>query len=489
MAFFWLLFPLAVVAAPAYPRAAAGGVWRRYPWKVLCFLVLPAVYLGMIREFSVGQGTIIPSSLVIVGASMFIGGAYYALHFRRLRRFPLLFPMAWYFLAACLSGWHSVSHLHWLRGVLELGLAFCFLLFPYFFLQRRQQLQLCLRIVVALAVAAVVFAILQVLFFVPLRGVLQHLYRLQDLWWIVGWGWRGRLAGNWQHPSYLGSVLNVAAPFALLHYARAKAGTRRALALVYYLVLAEGITLTGTRTPLVAFLLSSVAFLLLARCRRHVWMALAGAVVVAISLSMFHFHLAPPDVGSKALLPESFSLAKRLELGESENRATLGMRWATQRAALRLFRATPIFGIGMRNYPDRACGSDPMAEFSIHNSLIQNLTELGVFGLAAFLLLLIRALQADFRPPLAACPELRPLRAALFCSSAAILLESLLENSLAIWQVLALFWLLRGVALVISQNPAAFLNRPRPAFASEHASQPHPGSQDQLFDALETAAH
>jgi O-antigen ligase len=165
------------------------------------------------------------------------------------------------------------------------------------------------------------------------------------------------------------------------------------------------------------------------------------------------------------------------------------MRWATQRAALRLFRATPIFGIGMRNYPDRARGSDPMAEFSIHNSLIQNLTELGVFGFAAFLFLLFRALQADFRPPLAACPELRPLRAALFCSSAAILLESLLENSLAIWQVLALFWLLRGVALVISQNPAAFLNRPRPAFASEHASQPHPGSQDQLFDALETAAH
>jgi len=128
-----------------------------------------------------------------------------------------------------------------------------------------------------------------------------------------------------------------------------------------------------------------------------------------------------------------------------------------------------------------------MAEFSIHDSLVQNLAELGVFGLAAFLLLVICTLRADFRPPLSAFPELRPLRTALFCSSAAILLESLLENSLAIWQVLALFWLLRGVALVISRNPAAFLNRPGPALEPEYTGRPHPGSQDHLFDPLEIA--
>ena len=486
MAFFWLLFPLAVVAAPAHHVTAAGGVWQRHSWKVLCLLVLPALYLGMIREFSIGQGTIIPPSLVIVGACMLLCIPFYALHFPRLRRFPLLLPMLWYFLAACLSGYHSVSHLHWLRGVLELGLAFCLLLFPYFFLRSRRDIELCLNVLVTLAAATVVFSIAQAVFFGPLRGLLQRIYRLQDLWWIVGWGWRGRLAGNWLHPSYLGSVLNVAAPFALLHYARAEASRQRALALAYYLVLAAGITLTGTRTPLLAFLLSSAAFLLLARCRRHVWMAPAAAVMVALTLSMFHFRLAPPDVGSKALLPKSFSLAERLEFRNSKNTATLDMRWITQGEALRLFRASPIFGIGMRNYPDGA-RSDPMAEFSIHDSLVQNLAELGVFGLAAFLLLVICALRSDFRPPLSAFLELRPLRAALFCSSAAILLESLLENSLAIWQVLALFWLLRGVALVISQNPAAFLNRPAAALESGHTSQSHPGSRDLLFDPLETA--
>ena len=486
MALFWLLFPLAAVAAAAFPIAAAGSGWQRHSWQVLCFLVLPALYLGMIREFSIGHETIIPPSLAIVGGCMLLCGGFYAFHFRRLRRFPLLLPMVWYLLAACLSGWHSVSHLHWLRGVLELGLAFCLLLFPYFFLRSRREIELCLTLLVALAAATVVFSVTQAVFFAPLRGVLQRLYRLQDLWWIVGWGWRGRLAGNWLHPSYLGSVLNVAAPFALLHYARAEAGKRRPLALACYLVLAAGITLTGTRTPLVAFLLSSAAFLLLARCRRHIWMALAAAVVLAITLSMFHFRLAPPDVGSKALLPKSFSLAERLEFRNSKNTATLDMRWITQGEALRLFRANPLFGIGMRNYPDRARAADPMAEFSIHDSLVQNLAELGVFGLAAFLLLVICALRADFHPRLSAVPELRPLRAALFCSSAAILLESLLENSLAIWQVLALFWLLRGIALVISQNPAAFLNRPGPALDSERTLQPHPGSQDHLLDPLES---
>jgi len=487
VALFWLLFPLAVVAAPANPVAAAGGVWQRRSWKVLCFVVLPALYLGMFREFAIGRGTIVPPSLVIVGSCMLLCIPFYALHFRRLRRFPLLLPVAWYFLAACISGYHSVSHLHWLRGVLELGLAFCLLLLPYFFLHSRREIELCLKVLVALATATVVFSMAQAVFFAPLRGLLQRLYRLQDLWWIVGWGWRGRLAGNWLHPSYLGSVLNVAAPFALLHYTRAAAGRQRALALAYYLIIAAGITLTGTRTPLLAFLLSSVVFLLLAPCRRHIWRALAGAVVVAVTLSMFHFRLAPPDVGSKALLPKSFSLAERLEFRNSKNTATLDMRWITQGEALRLFRASPLFGIGLRNYPDRARAADPMAEFSIHDSLVQNLAELGVFGLAAFLLLVICALRADFRPPLSAFPELRPLRTALFCSSAAILLESLLENALAIWQVLALFWLLRGVALVISRNPAAFLNRPGPALESEYTGRPHPGSQDRLFDPLEIA--
>jgi O-antigen ligase len=483
VAFYWLLFPFAaVVAIPAVSIPAARSAVARHSWKLLCLVLLPVIYWGLFREFAIGRGSIVAPSLLVIGACMFLFAVFMLTNVRRLKRFPLLFQMACYFLAACLSGVHSISYLHWARGVLELGLAFCFLLYPYFFLSDRRQVELSLKVLVVLAAGTVVFAILQAVLFSPLRGMVSALYRREDLWWIVGWGWRGRLAGNWVHPSYLGSVLNVAAPFALLHYARAP----RRLSLALYLVIAAGIVLTGTRTPLLSFFLSSVAFIVLSR-RPRALTALAYAGVLAITLSFFHFRFAPPDVGSRGFVLKTMSLVERLELGRSKNRATLDMRWITQSEALTLFRTSPILGIGMRNYPDRARDSDPMAVYSIHNSLIQNLAELGTFGLVAFLILIFGALRSDFRPQLARFPALRPLRAALFCSSAAILLESLAENSLAIWQVLSLFWLIRGIALVIAQHPAAFLNGPVPVLGTEHTDQAHPGSPEHRLDALETA--
>ena len=463
----WLLFPVTATALSAILERAP-RLLRRHGWESLCWVVVPAIYLGLFGEFSIGGGTILPPSLIIVGACMLLFVAFAAIHFRRVGHFPLLFPVAWYLLAACLSGWHSASHLHWIRGVMEVALAFCFLLFPYFFLRNRRQLESCLKMVVLLAAATVLFAVLQAVLFPFVRSGLALLYLREDLWWIVGWGWRGRMAGNWVHPSYLGSVLNVAAPFALLRYVRADTSRTRALALLLYLTLAAGVALTGTRTPLVAFLASSGTFVILAQARRRGWAALACAATLIVTLSLFHFRFAPPDVGSTSQLPRSFALAERLELRGSKSMATIGMRWITQGQALSLFRTSPLFGIGMRNYPDRARG-DPMAQFSIHNSLVQNLTEVGLFGLTAFLVLMGAALRADFRPRLSSLPQLRPLRAAFFCSSAAILLESLAENSLAVWQILALFWLVRGMSLVVAQRPAAFLSRQSFAGLERHS--------------------
>ena len=472
MTLVWLLFPIAVGAVVAPPLRIGATVLHRRCWRLLCLVLLPVIYLGLIREFAIGR-SIVPPSLIIVSAFMLLFAAFLATHFHHLKTFPLLFSVAWYFIAVCLSGWHSVSHLHWIRGLLEVGLAFCFLLFPYFFLQTRRQVELCLKVLVLLAVATVFFAILQAVFFVPFRGLLSVLYRKQDLWWIVGWGWRGRLTGNWVHPSYLGSVLNVAAPFALQAGVSAATRVRRGLFLSFYLTLAAGVALTSTRTPLVAFLAGSAAFMILSRRWRQTGAAFVCAVAVVGALSVFHFRFAPPDVGSRARLPASAAFMERLAPGNSKNRATLNMRWITQGQALSLFLEDPVFGIGMRTYADRARGRDPLAQFSIHNSLVQNLAELGIFGVAAFLVLIAFALRADFRPPLSRFPELRPLRAALFCSSAAILLESLAENSLAVWQVLVLFWLIRGISLVIAQYPAAFLKYPDLYPDSErHAAAP-----------------
>ena len=199
-----LLSSPTTTADPGSLASPATKSLYRHAWTLFCFIVLPAIYLGLLGEFTLGRKTIVPPSLVLTGACMLLFAGFAAMHLRRLARFPLALPAAWYFLAACLSGWHSVSHLHWIRGVMELALAFCFLFFPYFFLRNRRQLELSLKALVTLAAANVVFAILQAAFFSPARGLLEFLYRREDLWWIVGWGWRGRIAGNWVHPSYLG---------------------------------------------------------------------------------------------------------------------------------------------------------------------------------------------------------------------------------------------------------------------------------------------
>lgn len=484
---YWLLFPLVAMTAPASLASGMSKTMHRHAWKLFCFIVLPAIYLGLLGEFSIGGRTVVPPSLILVGGSMLLFSGFAAMHFRRLLKFPLVLPVTWYLLAVSLSGWHSVSHLHWTRGLIEVLLGFCFLLFPHLFLRNRRQLELCLNVLVLLAISTVLFAILQTVAFASIRGALALVYRKEDLWWIVGWGWRGRLAGNWVHPSYLGSVLNVAAPFALLRYVRADTAPKLGIALIWYLTLAAGIALTGTRTPTLAFFLASAVFIGLVKNRRRAWTALACAAAVVISLSLFHFRFAPPDVGSTASLPETMALMDRLELRGSRKLATVNMRWITDREALSLFRTSPWFGIGMRNYPDRALG-DPMAQFSIHNSVVQNLTELGVFGLAAFLALVGAALRTDFRPRLVSVPELQPLRAALFCSSCAILLESLAENSLAVWQVLALFWLMRGISLVISQHPTAFLNCGVSAGRAKRQYRTRSSSQEGSFASFPIAA-
>ncbi|HEX6905436.1 MAG TPA: hypothetical protein VF154_02415, partial [Terriglobales bacterium] len=92
----WLLFPLAATALPASQMKRATQLLRRQGWKSFCWLVVPAIYLGLFGEFSIGDGTILPPSLIVVGACMLLFVVFAAIHFRRLGHFSLLFPSAWY---------------------------------------------------------------------------------------------------------------------------------------------------------------------------------------------------------------------------------------------------------------------------------------------------------------------------------------------------------------------------------------------------------
>jgi len=105
------------------------------------------------------------------------------------------------------------------------------------------------------------------------------------------------------------------------------------------------------------------------------------------------------------------------------------------------FRAAPVIGIGARNFPDRNLVDPGMAT---HNVYLEVAAEIGVIGLLAFLFLLYRAFRIEFSHKKAGLPqELQYLRYALLCSSLAIVIESLTDNSFYVWQVWCLFWLIR----------------------------------------------
>lgn len=426
---------------------------ERYGWGFLCYFLLPACFLGFIGAFTFHKKTIITPSLLLVGGSMIVVAGL-AFRWGKLRNFPLFWPLVGYLGAVILSGIPSVSRLHWARGLLEVGLAFCFLLYPYFFLRNRRQLDRCLYVLIALAVAAVTFAALQIFYFNSLPRLMKALYRVPDIWWIWNWTAEGRMVGNWIHPGFLSSILNLIAPLPLYFYFREKRA-RRFFWLTVYCFLAGGLLLANTRTSAIALGCSALSLAYLMRVRQRAVLALLCALALGIVLPPLAHRFGKPVFILQEEIGDTDILG-RFALFDTRNLRTIEMRRITQRVALQLFRSHPLFGIGMRNYGDRAAKLDPMARYSVHNIIVQHLAETGLLGIAAFTILILAALRCDFQPDLRKFGDLQFLRYAFLASSAAVLLETLAKNSLYIWQVAAIFWLVRGLSLTVASRPEAF---------------------------------
>ena len=444
--------PITVDAsAPPLPK-----MQQRYAWDYLCYVLLPVTFLGFIGAFTVGKKTIVTPSLLVVGASTVVVALFALRHWSQLKNFPLLWPMAGYLAAVILSGIHSISHLHWLRGVLETGVSFCFVVYPYFFLRNRQQLLRGIHVLIALGVLTVSFVFLQTFWFNEMPRFMRVLYRVQDIWWISSWTAGGRVVGNWIHPGFLSSLLDLMAPLPLLFYFQEKR-PRRFVWLGVFSYLAGCLLLANTRTSAIALAISVALFGYLMRNWRKTVLALLCALAMGVVLpQVAHRYGKPVYISAKEF--GDADILERFELFDIRNLRTIEMRRITQRVALELFKGHPLFGIGMRNYPDRAKMLDPMAAFSVHNIIVQHLTETGLLGLFAFTILIIAAMRSDFQRSRWDSGDLQSIRYALLASSVAVLLESLAKNSLYVWQVAATFWLIRGMALTISARPKDFVS-------------------------------
>lgn len=408
----------------------------RKAWILLCCLVVPAIGGGELWTLQTGAGTLIAPALLVVAA--WAMAFFLVVLFGKEESFwqlPLVGAFAVFWLAILLSVIHSVSVLHWARGLLEAILGFAFFIYPWVYLKNRNQLDFCLRGLVLLAALTVIFGVLQSAFFDYFRNWFPFLYTQSEIPVIEEWQAQGRMVANWVHPSDFGSLLNIAGPIALYFYLNTKKS--RLVPLSIFLLIAGGIFLTATRTPIIAFCLSNTLLVFLMRGRKAGLYVGAGALVLLLAGSQLF------AVG-----------LQRFEFSKQRNLLTVETRSLVWLQALSFFAQHPVIGIGARNFAEQNL-VDPNA--ATHNIYIEAAAETGSLGLLAFLYLLYQAMSIDINRKTRSLPqELQDLRYALLCSSISIMVESLTENTLYVWQMWCLFWLIRGLSAAIARRPDLF---------------------------------
>jgi O-antigen ligase len=262
------------------------------------------------------------------------------------------------------------------------------------------------------------------------------MYSRVEIPMIEEWQAQGRMVANWVHPSNFGSLLNIAAPIAL--YFCLNPRKNRFVPLLVFLIIAAGIFLTATRTPIIAFCLSNaLLFILMRAWKAGLWVLTVALILLLLAAPLF-------SVGFQ-----------RFNFSEQENVITVDQRRLLWLEAASLFMQYPVTGIGARNFQDQNLVDPTLAT---HNIYLEVAAETGTIGLLAFLFLLYRAFRFEFSSEKGSLPqELQNLRYALLCSSLSIVLESLTDNDFYVWQIWCLFWLVRGLSAAIAVRPQAFI--------------------------------
>lgn len=405
---------------------------------MLCFVLVPAILTGMFGTFRITTGTRITPSMILVFVCLVITTAGLVRKKVRWRQVPLFIPFVLYWIGVALSVIPAVSKLHWARGLLEVSLGYgCFLL-GYAYLQNRNQIDSLLKLFMGLTAVTVVLGMLQHVLYNYVRGFLPLLYPDdEDLRWMDQWEGVGRMVGNWSHPSSLGSIINLAAPIALYYYLQSEKVQVKYI--LIYGLFAAGMLLTNTRTPQVAFVLSFILLTWLLRKR-------FSRLVLPLAVSSLILLMAAPLVVTAIM---------RFDLSDPVEASTVEGRAEARAEAFLLFIRNPILGIGKYNYQDRVFIADPNAQGATHNVPLEEAAETGLVGLIPFLVLLFLAFRGDFRRTRLP-PELYALCATLFVACFAMIVESMAENSLLLWQVACMFWLFRGISIAIRTRPELF---------------------------------
>ena len=279
---------------------------------------------------------------------------------------------------------------------------------------------------VAWAAAGVVaHAVIQITFVLQSKAYAHH-----PLWYYR------RMMGPYENPIDLATYLMVVG-FVLLAYAFTRRGQSRwrlgALVALLALCLADTRAVgawLGAGAGLLVMAVLSPAF------RR------AGLIALLVAGAL----------GAAALQREGrFSgVMARSDIGVMD-------RWAMWQAALGMIRDRPVLGHGlntfMANYLTYWVGGERMPRYA-HNCYLQVAAETGLVGLAAFLWLLGALFVHLWRAPPRLPAQERLLLSGLCAGLVAFAVQAGLDTNFYALRQAALFWVLAGVAIGLSEQPA-----------------------------------
>jgi len=183
-------------------------------------------------------------------------------------------------------------------------------------------------------------------------------------------------------PNGAGAYLVLIFPISFLLRSRTK--LLRIVFWVYRVILLFGLVATFSRSALIALIISGIVVYILQRFGRWAY-PFALALLVAICLLTLYrpaFDYAVQSIVNLSDLKADYSASERTEL---------------MRAGIEIFYDHPIFGVGPGNYPKILpyynSSVDPTLGIP-HNSLIQFASEQGIFGVLAYIFMLVSALRA-----------------------------------------------------------------------------------------------
>lgn len=410
------------------PNASLASLTGKRILRGIVYLMLASTTL--IIAINANDSSITKTPLLVLLASMlvmvFLSGAIWKKNLE-LYRSPADFLVLVMFLLILASLMYAHNRWNSLQA-LTIWISFfvCFFAGSQLFVT---QTDLTRLIRVLAAIASVVCAV----------GLLQYFFA-DKLFLEFFIGTERRVTSTLTNAIYLSGYIVLVFP-TLLAFAVARKRTPRERWMLGLLLCALTFLLiaTATRSSIVAFVVSIVAFAILTKRVKKIslWGIMAVLVVLGVAV-----YLSP-------------TLIKRIDNAFSQDSSSsFARRLFFWQAGYDAFKAAPLFGHGIGSFetvvleyrsPEYWVVKSEDIVPHAHNELIETAADLGGAGVVAYLAILATVAVAGLRTRPKENAQDRLLAIGLFCSLVAILVDNLANMSLRVVPVGATAWLLMGV--------------------------------------------